>query len=442
MATQVEQSITGVFDVDRQVLALAVARMVDSFGNSFLIVVLPLYIASETVSGTAFGVSETLIIGIILSAFGFFNSGLQPFTGRASDRFGRRKAFVLVGLGILAVANVAYSFVNSYLFLLLVRALQGIGVAFTAPATVALVSELASADTRGGNMGTFNTFRILGFAAGPLIAGSVVEAAPYTFGIASTTVRVSGFNAAFYIAALGAAMSFTLVTILIDDPERTHADAGDDLDIAILAHDDEHVLDPVFTLGVASLTMAIGIALFSTIQPQVNAQLDQGPVLFGIEFAAFSVAQVLFQSPIGRASDSYGRRPFIVWGLFFLVPATLAQGFVVAPWQMIIARFAQGIAGAMVFAPALALAGDLAAGGKSGTQLSILTMAFGLGVAIGPLASGYLIRYGFVVPFAFGAALAAIGAVLVYTQVEETVDVSATLDRDHHTLRSILCREG
>ena len=49
----------------------------------------------------------------------------------------------------------------------------------------------------------------------------------------------------------------------------------------------------------------------------------------------------------------------------------------------------QGIAGAMVFAPALALAGDIAAVGESGTQLSALTMAFGLGTAIARLSSGF-----------------------------------------------------
>jgi MFS family permease len=55
-------------------------------------------------------------------------------------------------------------------------------------------------------------------------------------------------------------------------------------------------------------------------------------------------------------------------------------------------------------------------------------MAFGIGAALGPLISGYLIRYGFVVPFAFGAVAAAIGAVVVYTQVEETVDVGLELE--------------
>jgi len=86
---------------------------------------------------------------------------------------------------------------------------------------------------------------------------------------------------------------------------------------------------------------------------------------------------------------------------------------------MFLARFLQGVAGAMVFAPALALAGDIASEGQSGSTLSVLTMAFGFGVAVGPLLSGILVSWGFVVPFAFGALLAAFGVVLVLTQVEE-----------------------
>jgi len=75
-----------------------------------------------------------------------------------------------------------------------------------------------------------------------------------------------------------------------------------------------------------------------------------------------------------------------------------------------------------VFAPSLALAGDLAREGESGTTLSVLTMGFGFGVAVGPpLASGWLVGFGFVVPFAVGAALAVVALVTVVTQVEETL---------------------
>lgn len=394
--------------------------MADSIGNSFLIVVLPLYIASGTISGGSFGLSEALVTGVILSAFGLLNSVIQPFAGRLSDRVGRRKPFVLVGLVILGVADVAYSVASSYPALLAIRAAQGIGVAFTITATIALVNELANDDTRGGNMGTFNTFRLLGFGAGPIAAGTLVAAGPYTV----FAIELSGFDAAFYIAAASAAISVVLVSILVEDPkiERTTNDV--DTSIAIRARDGDHVLDPIFTLGVASLFMAVGIALLSTIQPAVNARLGQGPALFGVEFAAFVLVQVLVQAPIGSASDRYGRRPFILAGLVVLAPVTLAQGVVTTPAAMIATRALQGIAAAMVFAPALALAGDLASEGASGTQLSVLTMSFGLGTAVGPLASGSLVRFGYIVPFAFGALLACVGVLLVYTQVEETVGTS------------------
>jgi MFS family permease len=88
---------------------------------------------------------------------------------------------------------------------------------------------------------------------------------------------------------------------------------------------------------------------------------------------------------------------------------------------MLLARLLQGVSVAMVFAPALALAGDLAGEGRSGSTLSVLTMGFGVGVAIGPLASGYLVGFGFVWPFAVGAVLAVLGLLLVVSQVEDTV---------------------
>ncbi|WP_227355461.1 MFS transporter [Haladaptatus salinisoli] len=407
------------FSIDRRVLALALARMADAVGNSFLIVVLPVYIASGAISGDTFGLAEAMVTGIVLSLFGFLNSFTQPFAGRVSDRTGKRKVFILFGLAILTVTNVAYAFAGSYVSLVVIRALQGVGVAFTIPCTIALVNELATTDTRGGNMGVFNTFRLLGFGLGPIAAGSVVDGGPYRI----AGVQLTGFDAAFYFAAVGALVSYLLVTLLVSDPERTKASAGEDFDLAVRGR--HGGLDSVFTLGLATLFLAISIALLATIEPMINERLDQGKTWFGLQFAAFVLVQVVLQTPIGRASDRWGRRPFIVAGLAILVPSTLVQGFVNTSVQMLVARLVQGVSGALVFAPALALAGDLAREGQSGTQLSILTMSFGLGTAIGPLASGFLVGFGFAIPFEVGAVLAALGALLVYTQVEETVAPSA-----------------
>ncbi len=413
-----------VFGTDRRVVALAVARMADAVGNSFLIIVLPLYIASGGVSGPLLGstvagvrVTEPLIIGVVLSLLGFLNSIAQPFAGRLSDRTGRRKVYILFGLAVLAVTDLAYVFADRYWLLVLIRAVQGVGVAFTIPATLALVNELATAATRGGNMGVFNTFRLLGFGAGPVAAGAVVNAGPFVL----LGAPVTGFEAAFGMAAGTAVVGYALVSVLVHDPAETRANAGADLAIAVRDPTGRHTFDPVFTLGLATLVMAIGIALLATLQNIVNARLDQSATVFGVQFAAFVLVQVALQAPVGRATDRYGRRPFVVAGMALLVPTTLWQGLVATSAGLLAARIAQGVAMTMVFAPALAIAGDLAGRGESGTKLSVLTMAFGLGVAVGPLLSGSLVGFGFVVPFAVGAALAAVGTVLVYTQVEETV---------------------
>jgi MFS family permease len=405
--------------VDPQVLALALARMSESVGNSFLIVVLPLFIASDFVAGSTFGLTEVAVTGIILSLFGFVNSPLQPFTGRLSDRTGRRKIFVLIGLVLIATASFSYSFASTYWHLVGLRVLQGIAGALIIPTTVALVNDLADEGNRGGNMGTYNTFRLVGFGVGPIAAGGVVKNGPYDVSLGPFAASFTGFDAAFYFAACTATLALVLVLVLIRDPEVEPGEDGDSGGIAVFDRSGRHVLDPVFTLGVVSFFMAIGIAVFATLGSIVNPRLDQGAQMFGLQFAAFVLAQIFLQAPIGRATDFYGRKRFIVLGMALLVPTTAVQGFVMSSWLMFGARFAQGVAGAMVFAPSLALAGDLAGEGKSGTTLSVLTMAFGFGVAFGPLISGFLVEFGFHVPFTFAASLAAVGLVLVYTQVDE-----------------------
>jgi len=415
------------FGVDPQVLALALARMAESVGNSFLIVVLPLFIGSEFVTGSSFGLTEVAITGIVLSLFGFVNSPLQPFTGRLSDRTGRRKIFVLIGLTVLGGASFAYSLASSYWHLIVLRILQGIAGAFIIPTTVALVNDLASEGNRGGNMGTYNTFRLVGFGAGPIAAGGVVAAGPYSLSPLGPDITITGFDAAFYLAATTATLSFLLILALIRDPDIDPSENGDGTSFRVFDPTGDQLLDPVFTLGVVSFFMAVGIAVFATLGEIVNARLDQGPEMFGLQFAAFVLAQILLQAPIGRATDFYGRKAFILVGMVCLVPTTLVQGVVMDPWLMFAARFTQGVAGAMVFAPALALAGDIAREGQSGSTLSVLTMAFGFGVAAGPLLSGFLVAYGFIVPFALAAVLAAIGAVLVVTQVEEVITPKRSL---------------
>jgi len=240
----------------------------------------------------------------------------------------------------------------------------------------------------------------------------VVAGGPYALAGRS----VSGFDAAFLIAVAGAGVSFALVSVLIADPEPTEAASED---ISIRVRGEEGWLDPVFALALATVVMALSIAIYAPLANVINDRLGQGSFLYSIQFGATVFANVLFQLPIGRLSDRYGRRPFLVGGFVLLLPTTLAQGFVTGSGTMIVARFLQGLAVAAVFAPSLALAGDLASEGASGSTLSLLTMGFGLGIAFGTLLSGILVGFGFVVPFAVATGAGAVGLVLIVTQVAE-----------------------
>ena len=427
-------ALSGIADTDRRVIVLALARMVGAAGNSFLIVVLPLYVASDAIDlssllGTEVGVgaasvtvTEPLLIGLVLSLFGFLNSLSQPVTGRLSDRMGVRRPFVLTGILLLGTASALYTVASVYWQLVVLRAIQGVGASLIIPATVALVNEYASADAdRGGNFGVYNTFRLIGFGFGPVLAGAVVEAGPYDLSPIGLPV-IDGFDAAFIAACGGAYLSFALVFLLVRDAAES-SEASEDLSIRVRGQGD-HLLDPIFALGLATVAMGLCIALFATLQNQVNVRLDQPPVWFGLQFAAVTIANVLLQVPVGQASDRIGRRPFLLAGFVLLVPTTLLQGIVTGSVAMTLVRLAQGVAVAFVFAPSLALAGDLAREGESGTTLSVLTMGFGFGVALGPLASGWLVGFGFLVPFVVGAALAVVALVGVVTQVEETLGAS------------------
>jgi MFS family permease len=383
--------------------------MVDAVANSFLIVVLPLYIASGDVSKAPLGLSNAAATGVVLASFGIFSALVQPFAGRLSDRVGRRRVFVLSGLLVLAGLNLLYPMAGGFGSILAIRLGQGMAAALTIVASVALVNELSEARSRGTNMGVFNGLRLLGFGAGPLGAGFVVSSGPYTVG----PLTVSGFDASFALAALGALGGAVLVGLLVEDPPRRVS--------AVLppAPKARSGLDPVLTLGLATFTMALCIALLAAIEPEVNHRLGQDARWFGVQFAAFIFSVALTQPFVGRASDRVGRKVFVLAGLVLLAPTTVVQGLVQTPWQMLGARIAQGLSGAMVFAPALALAGDLARAGESGARLAVLTMAFGLGLAGGQLASGFLVGLGFVVPFAGGAVLSLAAALLVWRQVEE-----------------------
>lgn len=408
------------FGVDHRVAVLGLARMTEAAGEAFLVIVLPVYIASGALSGTMLGMSVALFTGVVLSATGLLGSLVHPIPGWLSDRLGTRKPFILGGLGARVVTFVAYLLAPTFLLVLAFRALQGLGGALSTPTTLALIDEYSEDDTRGGGMGVYSAFRLTGTGAGPIVAGLILVGGPYDVRVLGRSVTLSAFEAAVVVAVLAVALSILVVVAFVQDAEDTRA--RDRSEVAFEVRGRDQLLDPVFVLSVAAFFFGVTLTMIATIQPVINERLGQSSAWFGLQYSAFLVAMVLLSLPFGALSDRTGRRPWLLWAWLVLAPATLVQGFVTTPVQMLVARVGQGIASAMAFAPAVAMVGDHAVHTDTGagSRLSMFTMFMGVGLATGPLVSGALVDFGYPVPFVFATALSAVGFVLVYAQTEET----------------------
>jgi len=389
---------------NRVVIALSAARLGDAIGNSILFIVLPIFVSK--LPAPWIPLPETVRVGLLIALFGLVNSILQPFAGAIIDRVGLRKPFILSGLILMAIATLGFVFVARFTDLLLMRSLQGIGVALTIPAALALMASSSQKETRGGSMGIYTTSRMVGFASGPLLGGALYDK--------------FGFNAAFFVGAGFIVAAIILVQMWIKEkpanPNPTQKNPQK-----------FRIIDPsLFSAGIlgvafATFVMASGFTMMSALENQFNQRLNMNAFVFSIAFSALLFSRIFTQVPLGRLSDRIGRKPIIIAGLILLAPSTALLGYAASVTQLTILRLLQGIGSAAVAAPAFAVAADLAQAGGEGRQMSIITMGFGLGIAIGPLLAGVLAVYSFVLPFIAGGIFSLFGAWAVYQYVPETV---------------------
>jgi MFS family permease len=388
---------------NRTVLALSAARLGDAIGNSILFIVIPLYVAK--LPAPWFPFPETVRVGLLIALYGLVNAFLQPFTGALIDRIGHRKLFIQLGLVIMAIGTLAFSLAGRFTDMLVLRAFQGIGVALTVPAAMVLMVSASQKHSRGGSMGIYTTSRMLGLSIGPLIGGLLYDR--------------FGFNSAFYVGSFFIALAVVLVQLWVHEapaPARPATRPG-----RFQFIDRKLLSAGILGAALATFVMAGGFTMMSTLEEQFNTRLNMTAFLFSIAFSMLIFSRLIFQVPLGRLSDKIGRKPLILVGLVLMAPTTALLGYVPSFLSLSGVRFFQGIASAAVAAPAFAVAGDLAQAGGEGRQMSLITMGFGLGVAVGPLLAGLLAIYSFQLPFVVVGLLNLVGAWVVWRYVPETV---------------------
>ena len=97
--------------------------------------------------------------------------------------------------------------------------------------------------------------------------------------------------------------------------------------------------------------------------------------------------------PAGALGDRYGRKPLLMIGLALFAGGSVIGALVHGPGQLIAVRAALGIGAAIITPISLAVLPAMFSEAERGKAIALLTMGIGVGIPLGPLVGGYLLKH-------------------------------------------------
>jgi len=141
---------------------------------------------------------------------------------------------------------------------------------------------------------------------------------------------------------------------------------------------------------VGTFMLLLDVTIVNVALPDIQRSLKSSfsDLQWTINAYALTLAALLLTA--GSLADLYGRRRLFAIGLVMFTSASLLCGVAPSALFLIIARAAQGIGGATMFATSLALLAQAFRGPERGVAFSIWGAVTGIAVAVGPVIGGAL----------------------------------------------------
>ena len=402
----------------REVALLSVVAFCVALGFGIVAPALPVF-------ATSFGVNATQASSVI-SVFALLRLiGAIP-AGWLINRFGERRVLA-TGLSIVALSSALAGLSTTFMQLLLLRGVGGLGSAMFSVSAMALLLHSVGAEQRGRAAGAFQGGFLLGGVAGPAVGGLVT----------GISIRAPFF---VYAATLAAAVAVVVVSMpaaqadQADQADQGHPQPAPDPLLAEpgLASSPTGTAGPAET-GAGSLRLALrqrpyltaltinlgngftSFGLRSAIVPLfVVYALHLSPSWTGYGLLASALAQALLLLPAGRMADTRGRRPALLIGTSATAGGFLALAATGSIPVFLLAMGILGVGSAFLGSAPAALVGDISGGRRSGPIVATYQMTSDVGAIAGPLVAGYILDStgSYTIGFAIGAAVVAVGLVL------------------------------
>jgi MFS family permease len=294
-------------------------------------------------------------------------------TGLLSDRWAKRRAFVLVGASGSMVFYFLMTTTLSYPILLLYRFLQGAFTVMSWQTFMTLAIDFSDSHNRGKNMGIFGAFLAIGMGLGPAIGGIIAS-----IGVFMPYYTAVGLNA----VVLGIAL------VGLRDPPMTKTRPTLAQSFMVARKNPELVVPGIF-----NLFDRLHIGFILTALPfflSVSLGLDES--LRGMSLAIFAMPFIILQYPMGKLSDKHGRfRQLVVGSIGYGVVLSVVGIVGVFGFSLLLVMLVLlGVFAGITSPPSMALVGDIVGQEDSAMGMGFFNFLGNLGITIGPLIFGVL----------------------------------------------------
>jgi DHA1 family multidrug resistance protein-like MFS transporter len=384
----------------RDVIVLGVVAFFVMVGFGVVVPVLPVYVRS-------FGVGY-LEVGAVVSAFAVMRLVANPFVGKLVDWAGER-TILAVGIGIVAVSSALVAFADSYIQVLVLRGVGGIGSAMFTVSAMTLLLASTSSSSRGRAVGFYQGGFLIGGMAGPAVGGllaTISLSAPFLF--YAGTLAIAGL--------VGLLMLQNRKHVVVDVAVPV-------IPIRSVLGDRRFQAACIANLAQGWAAMGVRTALIPVL---VVESLGREPAWTGIAFAVAAVAQALALGPAGRFVDTVGRRPAIIGSFTAGAVIMVFIPFVTSIAVLIVLLSLYGVAAAFMGTAPAASVGD-AAGARGGMPVAVFQAFADVGAIAGPLVAGLLVdSFSFPVAFVSAGALMVAAALFALRMPRETSRAAAS----------------
>ncbi len=181
-----------------------------------------------------------------------------------------------------------------------------------------------------------------------------------------------------------------------------------------------HKTFSVLLATVVLMELAHGIELIALFPLYLSSTMREGADVIGVTLSTYLVADILTRTPAGWSADRFGRKPLLLLGILFSALPLLLMPRVDSPTLFLALNAVNGVGAGCIWPAIYAAVADAYSRERYGLVLGIINMVMLGGIALGPIAGGFLLsRVTYDAAFIVCFVIAAFVFVLVVAMVRE-----------------------